>query len=62
MPKITAAQEQFLKDFEKSTTEELNRHGAKLLRQQLQNGNLKPQELTPEQILILEKYSRTTDQ
>ena len=61
MPKITAAQEQFLKDFEKSTTEELNRHGANLLRQQLQNGNLKPQELTPGQKLILEMYSRTTD-
>ena len=56
MAKLTAEQEQFLKDLAEETTRQGNRLGAHWLRVDLQAGNLKIEDLTPEQKQLLIDY------
>ena len=56
MVKLTAEQEQFLKDYQQGINLNHAKLSANWLREELQAGNLKMEDLTPEQKQLLEEY------
>ena len=56
MPKLTAEQEKFLKDYREATTRQLTKLSAYWLRKDLKSGAMKYSELTPSQMKMLDEY------